>query len=508
MTRNTLIPTIALLLVSCGGGSSPPPPPPSPANQPPAFSSPTSVSIPEGSTGPFYVAAASDPDGTSVSFALTGGADQAAFTLNSATRELSFTNAPDFEAPTDANGDNVYEVTVTASSGGQSTSLTLQVTVTDQADALSVRRLASGLSAPIFLTGLPDGSGRLAVVERAGRVLIMDANTGAIDPTPMIDITSTVNTDGERGLLAIAFSPNFGADGLVYMHVNNLAGDTEVRTYQTLAGQTDHLDPATADVILNVAQPPGVLYHKGGLFSFDNNGLLLIGIGDGGTSNTAQDTNSLLGKVLRIDVTSDAFPGDADRDYAIPAGNAFPTGAGGAPEIWASGLRNPFRGSVDAQTGDTFIGDVGENGIEEINRIASGAVGLINFGWNVREGTQPFNGGADSAAFTDPVAEYLHGGGDRQGNSVTGGVVYRGPVGELSGEYVFADFISNNIWSVPITSLAIGQTLDSSQFTIRTQDFVPDVGSINSIVAFGVDTSQNLYVVDIGGEIFKVEAVN
>lgn len=515
MYRNTLLPALALLLTSCGGGSSSPPPPPPPppaANQPPAFSSPTSVSTPEGANTPFYVAAASDPDGTAVTFALTGGADQAAFNFNTSTRELSFAAAPDFEAPTDANGDNVYEVIITASSGGQNTSLTLLVTVTDQAEALSVQRLASGLSAPIFLAGLPDGSGRLAVVERAGRILIMDADTGALEVTPMIDISSTVSTDGERGLLAIAFSPDYESDGLVYMHVNNLAGDTEIRTYRTFTGQTDRLDPSTADAILQIDQPAGLSNHKGGFLAFDNAGFLLIGMGDGGgggdPSGFAQNNTSLLGKLLRVDVASDAFPADPNRDYSIPAGNAFPTGVGGAPEIWASGLRNPFRGSVDPQTGDVFIGDVGQGAVEEIDRIAAGTVGLINFGWNQQEGTQSYNGGADSAEFTDPVTEYLHGAGDRQGNSVTGGVVYRGPVAELSGQYVFADFISNNIWSVPATSLAIGQTLDSSQFTVRTQDFAPDVGAINSIVAFGVDTAQNLYIVDIGGEIFKVEAVN
>ncbi len=155
-----------------------------------------------------------------------------------------------------------------------------------------------------------------------------------------------------------------------------------------------------------------------------------------------------------------------------------------------------------------FIGDVGQNVLEEIDRITAGTIGLINFGWNPREGTQAYNGGSNDPSFTAPVTEYSHGGGARQGNSVTGGVVYRGPVGELSGEYVFADFISNNIWSVPITDLPLGQTLSSDQYTIRTQDFVPDAGSIGQIVAFGVDTSQNLYIVDIGGEIFKVEASN
>ena len=511
MIRSALLPALILASASCGGGSSPPPPPP-PANQPPAFSSLGNVSVAENSSGAFYIAAAADPDGTPVTFSISGGADQALFRLDGATRELSFVTPPDFEAPTDANGDNTYEVIISASSGGQTTTLTLSVTVTDQSEGVSVRRLASGLSSPIFLTGLPDGSGRLAVVERSGVVRLMDADTGAVDATPMIDISASVGVDGEEGLLAIAFSPNFASDGLVYTHVNNLAGDTEIRSYKTFASETDRLDPSTVDVVLTIDQPDAFTNHNGGFLAFDTTGLLLIGMGDGGgggdPSGNAQNNSTLLGKLLRIDVRTDAFPGDASRDYSIPAGNAFPTGAGGRPEIWANGLRNPFRGSVDPTTGDIFIGDVGQNAIEEVDRIAAGTVGLINFGWNQREGTQPYNGGADDPSFTNPVTEYTHGSGDRQGSSLTGGVVYRGPVSALSGEYVFADFVSNNIWSVPASSLTIGQTLPSSAFTVRTQDFVPDAGSINSIVAFGVDTAQDLYIVDIGGEIFKVEASN
>lgn len=511
LRRASLLPALALGLAACGNSSSPPPPPPPSPDRPPAFSSASAVSVEENSTGTVYVAAASDPDGTTVTYSLSGGADQARFSFNSATRELSFTAAPDFEAPTDANSDNVYEVVFTATSNGLSANLAVSITVTNLSEGLAVRRLATGLSAPIFLTGIPDGSGRLAVVERAGRVLVMDADTGTVAATPMLDIASTVNTSGEMGLLAIAFSPNFSTDGLVYTHVNNLAGDTEIRSYQTFSGATDRLDPASVDVVLTIDQPAAT-NHKGGFLAFGNDDNLLIGMGDGGGAGdpdgAGQNNNTLLGKLLRIDVSGDDFPSDPDRDYRIPAGNAFPTGSGGLPEIWASGLRNPFRGSVDPNTGDVFIGDVGQNAVEEVDRLAAGTVGLTNFGWNQREGTQPYNGGADDPSFTDPVTEYTHGSGATEGSSITGGVVYRGPVSALAGEYVFGDFISNNIWSIPETSLVIGQTLPSSQFTVRTQDFVPDVGSINQIVAFGVDTAQNLYIVEIGGEIFKVEASN
>jgi glucose/arabinose dehydrogenase len=330
----------------------------------------------------------------------------------------------------------------------------------------------------------------------------MNPTTGVIDATPMLDITSQISTAGEQGLLSIAFSPNFATDRTFYLHMNNTSGDTEIRRYQTMAGNPALADASTGDVIL-FADQPSATNHKGGMLAFTNDGYLLVSLGDGGaTPANAQNQTNLLGKLLRLDVSSDAYPADNNRDYAIPTGNA---GTGYAPEIWALGLRNPFRGSVDPVTGDVFIGDVGQNAIEEVDRIVAGATGPINFGWNLREGTQAFGGGANSPSFTNPVAEYSHGSGPLQGNSITGGVVYRGPATALQGQYIFADFITNNIWSAPVASLTPGSTFPSSSFTIRTQDFIPDAGTVNSIAAFGTDTANNVYIVDIGGEIFRIE---
>jgi glucose/arabinose dehydrogenase len=488
-----------------GGGGSPPPPPP-PGNQPPAFTSPATASVAENTAGAFYIAAASDPESAPLTYSIGGGVDAARFSFNTATRELSFSSAPDFEAPADANSDNVYEIRLSVSDGSLSASLDLRVTVTNQTDVFAVRRVATGLAAPIFLAGLPDGSGRVVVVERAGLLRVMNPTTGAVDATPMLNITAQISTSGEQGLLAIAFSPNFATDRTFYLHMNNTSGDTEIRRYQTFNGNAALADTSTSDIILTIEQPDGVTNHKGGMLAFTNDGHLLVGMGDGGGGGdpfaNGQNQTSLLGKLLRLDVSSDAYPGDANRDYAIPAGNA---GAGYASEIWALGLRNPFRGSVDPLTGDVFIGDVGQGAIEEVDRIVAGTAGPINFGWNLREGTQAYNGGADSPAFTNPVTEYSHGSGALQGRSITGGVVYRGPVTSLQGQYIFADFITNNIWSVPVASLTPGSTFASSGFTIRTQDFIPDAGTVNSIVAFGTDTAGNVYIVDIGGEIFRIE---
>jgi glucose/arabinose dehydrogenase len=325
----------------------------------------------------------------------------------------------------------------------------------------------------------------------------------------MIDVAAQVSTAGEQGMHAIAFSPNFATDRTFYVVLNNLSGDTELRRYQTQAANPAQADPATGDVILFVDQPSET-NHKGGFLAFDTAGRLLLGLGDGGgggdPNGYAQNPNTLLGKLVRIDPSSDAFPADANRDYAIPAGNAYPGGTGGLPEIHALGLRNPFRGTVDTATGDIYIADVGQGAVEEIDRIASGTTGVINFGWALREGTQPYNGGANSSAFTAPVAEYGHGSGPRQGNSITGGVVYRGPIDTLRGHYVFADFVTNNIWSIPVSAMTGGTTVNSDAFVVRTTEFTPNAGTINSIVNFALDATGDLWIVDIGGEIFEATA--
>ncbi|MBC7945298.1 MAG: PQQ-dependent sugar dehydrogenase, partial [Burkholderiales bacterium] len=229
-----------------------------------------------------------------------------------------------------------------------------------------------------------------------------------------------------------------------------------------------------------------------------------VAVGDGGSANdppnNAQNRDVLLGKMLRIDVGGDAFPNDPARDYRIPANNPF-SASGGAPEIWALGLRNPFRNSFDRVTGNLWIGDVGQGAREEINLMRAGDGGA-NFGWKLFEGTL---GGGSTAGLTFPVTEYSHGSGPLQGNSVTGGYVYRGPVESLQGLYIFGDFVRGALWSVPIAQLVPGTTLPSSSFTVRTQSFAPATGAINNVASFGQDQAGNLYIVDFDGEIFVIE---
>lgn len=503
-----LAPFALTLVAACGSSGSTPTPTPTPsANRPPSFTSATSATAPENTSGTVYTASATDPDGNALTYSLSGGADRAQFAITPA-GALSFTAPPDFENPADADGNNIYLVQLTVSDGSATATLDLALTVTNAGnDNFRVRRVATGFSSPLYATALPDGSGRMLIVEQGGLIRVLTPSTGAIAATPFIDVSATIASGGERGLLGVALAPDFQTSGVAYLYVTNTAGNIEIRRYTAPAGVRDRLDPATADVILAIPHPT-YSNHNGGWIEFGPDGNLYLGTGDGGgggdPDNNAQNTNALLGKLLRIDPARDAFPADPNRDYAIPTGNPFAT-SGGAPEIWASGLRNPFRSSFDRTTGNLFIGDVGQGAVEEIDLIPAGTGGL-NFGWRLREGSQPYNGGANNAAFTPPVTEYTHGSGPLQGNSVTGGYVYRGPVEALQGQYIFGDFVSGNIWSVPITRLVQGQTLASGAFTPRRTSFTPTAGAIGNIASFGVDSAGNLYIVDYDGEIFVIEA--
>ena len=505
--RSALLSALAASLAACGGGggSSPPspqppaPPPPGP-NAPPAFTSPASATVRENVIGVFLRAVATDPENATLTYAF-GGTDAARFVYNAATREIRFAAQPDFEAPADANGDNAYNVTFTVSDGVNSVTQNVTVTVANVAAGFRVRRVASGLSAPIFVAGLPDGTGRIAVVQRAGVIRILDPVTSTFETTNFLDLTGQVDTAGEKGLLSIAFSPNFAADRTFYLHMNPTGSNvTEIRRYTTRADTYAIADAATHDVILTAPQPTAT-NHKGGTLMFDGAGRLLISLGDGGnTPQTSQQTASLLGKILRIDPATDDFPADPNRDYAIPAQNPLAVGAANR-EIYAMGLRNPFRFSVDPVSGDIFIGEVGQSTLEEVDRIAASNTALVNFGWNQREGSQPYLGGADSVSFTLPVTEY----GRTLGASITGGVVYRGPIEDLQGQYIWGDFISGNLWSIPSASLVVGSVQPSTSYTARNASFTPDVGTVNSVVNYGTDVSGNVYFVDIGGEVFRLE---
>jgi hypothetical protein len=474
-------------------------------NRAPHFTSPSSATVTENTAGVVYTATASDADGDNLTFSLTAGVDFTLFTITSA-GAVTFNDPPNFEGPHDANQDNVYEMQITVTDGTASATLFITITVTDSPEPYRLRRVASGLSAPMFLTGRP-GESDVFVIERAGRVRLLDPATGAIAPTPFLDISVDVGTLFEGGFLGFAPAPDYAVSGVFYVHITNTLGDTEIRRYVRSAGDPNLADPGSGDLILTLDQPAG--NHNGGWIGFGPDGFLYVALGDGGGSGdpdgNGQNVNTILGAILRIDPSGDDFPADDDRDYAIPPDNPFASG-GGAPEIWVYGLRNPFRASFDPDNGDLYIGDVGEQRQEEVDLVPAGESGL-NFGWNIREGTLSFTG-PFSSDYTQPVTKYDHGSGPRQGNSITGGHVYRGPIALLNGRYFFADFISDNIWSVPISLFVRDgiEVLPESAFSLENSPLTPDAGSLTSIVSFGEDNDRNLYIVSLGGDIFRIEA--
>lgn len=350
--------------------------------------------------------------------------------------------------------------------------------------------IAAGFSFPVQVTHAGDGSGRLFVVEQTGRIKII--KNGSVLSAPFLDISGLISCCGERGLLGLAFHPDYSANGYFYLNYTRSGdGATVIARYSVSGGNPDVANPASAQTILIISQPYS--NHNGGqLFFSPVDGYLYIATGDGGSGgdpqNYAQNTGSLLGKMLRLDVDS-AFP------YAIPPDNPFVGPGNPLDEIWALGLRNPWRFSFDRATGDLYIGDVGQNQWEEIDFQANGNGGL-NFGWRCREGAHNFNfsGNCASLTLTDPIAEYNH----TLGNAVTGGFVYRGTLyPALAGHYFYADYGSGRIWSKQITGP--GAWAPSEQ----------ELDTNFLISAFGEDEAGELYVVEWGsnGKIRRLAEV-
>ena len=353
--------------------------------------------------------------------------------------------------------------------------------------------VASGFSSPVFATSAPGDPNRLYIVEKdLGRIVLLDLSTG-VRSTFLSIPTSQLTTGGEQGLLSLAFHPAYASNGQFFVNLVNANGDVEVRSYTRSAGNPDVANPTGATVI--TVPHPGQTNHNGGTVAFGPDGYLYISIGDGGGAGdpgeNAQNINSLLGKILRLDVNSDAFPGDATRNYAIPNGNPF-VGVAGADEIWAYGLRNPWRISFDSATGDLYIADVGQSAREEIDFQPAG-IGGRNYGWDTREGTLFFEG-PNSPAFVDPIFEYPR----TLGQSVTGGYVYHGPAPGLQGAYLFADFLSNRVWSLQVLN---GQAVDVIE---RTGQIVTGGAPPSQIASFGVDGNGAVYVISLAGAIYRL----
>lgn len=380
--------------------------------------------------------------------------------------------------------------------------------VAGSASRLFTQRLTTGLSAPVYLTVAPGNDQTLFVVEQNGTLRRVDRQTGAINGTPFLSV-SDLSTGGERGLLGLAFHPQFELNGYFYIYMTDTSGDTLIRRYTTRDDGVT-ADPASAQTVLGFDQP--FSNHNAGWMDFGPDGYLYIASGDGGAGNdprnNAQDlTDNLLGKMLRLDVDGDDFPSDANRNYRVPPSNPF-VGIAGEDEIWSFGLRNPWRNSFDRQTGDLWIADVGQSEREEINVQLASSGGGENYGWRLREGTiaTPNVGGAKPPGAIDPIYDYQHGSGNDEGFSVTGGYVYRGPVPELQGQYFFSDYVTNRIWSIRANQdqpFEFDGT-NFADFTDWTDILRPDAGSIRNVSSFGEDHDGNLYIVDRDGEIYRL----
>ena len=348
-------------------------------------------------------------------------------------------------------------------------------------DSLRLQTIASGLNSPVDLQA-PANDSRLFVVEQPGRIRIIE--NGQLLAAPFLDIRSKVGSGGERGLLGLAFHPSFATNRYFYVNYTDLNGDTRVERYTVPAGTPNAADANSAKLIVGIPQP--FSNHNGGQLQFGPDGKLYIGMGDGGSGgdpqNNGQDRTTLLGDLLRLDV-------DAGDPYAIPPDNPYAASTQFRREIWAYGLRNPWRFSFDRGSGLLFIADVGQNQWEEINAVAATQAG-VNYGWRVMEGAHCY--GAASCTQTGlqlPVHEYNH----DSGCSITGGYVYRGStVPGIVGHYFYSDFCQGFLKSFRVVN---GSATDHRTWS---------VGNLGNVLSFGIDAAGELYLLTSNGEVRKI----
>ncbi len=354
---------------------------------------------------------------------------------------------------------------------------------------LVLTQVASGLSRPVLVTHAGDGSDRLFVVEQTGRIRVIKG--GVLLPAPLISVAPSILTSGEQGLLGLAFHPSFESNGKFYVYMTLKNGANAVNEYRVETPGADTARWQTGRRIMTIAHP-SYTNHNGGHLAFGPSGHLYIGTGDGGSSgdphNRAQNLNSYLGKILRININLTS----GTRNYAVPRTNPFARKAG-FDEIWARGLRNPWRFSFDRATNDLWIGDVGQNRYEEIDvsrkTVAHDAGWGANYGWRIMEGRACFiPSRCSTAGKVRPVAVYSH----SFGCSVTGGYVSRGPDPLLAGGYLYGDFCSGRIWGLNAAS--------ASPTPVQLKD------TSLMISSFGEDEAGNLYVVDYGGDVYRLSA--
>jgi glucose/arabinose dehydrogenase len=347
---------------------------------------------------------------------------------------------------------------------------------------VSLELVASGLNDPVGITNLGDGSGRLIVNELGGRIRVINPD-GSVWATDFVDLSDRLVAGGERGLLGVAFHPQFATNGRLFVHYSRKGDGATVISELTASDDHATASAASERVIFTLDQP--FANHNGGEIAFGPDGYLYIGLGDGGSGGdpfgNGQNRQVLLGKILRIDVDA---PPASGKQYAIPEDNPYAAGGvepgAGLPAIWAYGFRNPWRFSFDRETGDLYIGDVGQGSWEEIDRQPAGSRGGENYGWDLFEGSH-CSADCSSISAVLPIAEYSH----SAGCSITGGYVYRGTQQpSMVGTYLFSDYCSGAIWTPSPTGGLAPEALDATDL---------------QVTSFGEGEDGEIYLVDLGG---------
>jgi len=369
-----------------------------------------------------------------------------------------------------------------------------------QGPAMTTVLVTDGVPAPLYVTYAPGDSDRIFIVSQQAKIYVY--RSGELLATPFLDLASVVLCCGERGLLGLAFHPDYANNGSFFVNYTDVGGNTVVARYQ-VSSDPDVALPS-GEIVLRIPQPEA--NHNGGWIEFGPDGYLYIATGDGGGSYDPQNNGQnivgeLLGCLLRIDVDGDDWPDDPLRNYAVPPDNPF-VGIEGEDEIWAYGLRNPWRNAFDPITGELYIADVGQATIEEINVQPAGSTGGENYGWRCKEGTSCTGAGGcacDDPSLVAPIYEYEHTTTPRR-CSITGGEVYRGcALPHLVGSYFFADYCSGEIWTFRLVDGAVTDLQD------RTDELAPGGGRmIVGVTSFGRDAYGELYICDLGGEVFKI----
>lgn len=354
--------------------------------------------------------------------------------------------------------------------------------------SIKLTEIANGFQRPLYLTPAGDGTGRLFVVEQSGKIKVLQ--DGEVLETPFLDVSSLISQEAlgtnytERGLLGLAFHPNYEENGQFYINYTDRNGGTVIARYQVSLSNPNIADSGSAEIIFQISQP--FANHNGGHMAFrPSDGYLYISLGDGGSANdplgSGQNPFTLLGSILRIDV-------DNGSPYSIPADNPFAGDIEGADEIWVYGLRNVWRFSFDSATNDMFIADVGQNEWEEVNFQSVESKGGENYGWNVWEGTHAFARG-EAPNHVLPFAEYNH----SSGCSITGGYIYRGSViSDLTATYLFGDYCTGIVWA----------SYRDENLQWQTNQFLQTGMNISS---FGEDENGELYIINYEGIIYRIE---